>query len=59
MAYIGNYKNYEKKLEYKKYRVRGAIKSFRDLEIYKQTTLLASQIIQIELPQKIKSKKNT
>jgi len=36
-------------LEYKKFRVRGHIKSFRDLEVYKQTTLLASKTIQMNL----------
>ena len=45
------------KLEYRKFRVRGHIRSFRDLEIYKQTTLLSSQIYDIELPPKIKNKK--
>ncbi len=45
------------KLEYQKFRVRGHIRSFRDLEIYKQTTLLSSQIYDIELPPKIKNKK--
>ena len=45
------------KLEYRKFRVRGHIRSFRDLEIYKQTTLLSSQIYDIVLPPKIKNKK--
>ena len=45
------------KLEYRKFRVRGHIRSFRDLEIYKQTTLLSSQTYDIELPPKIKNKK--
>lgn len=45
------------KLEYRKFRVRGHIKSFRDLEIYKQTTLLSSQIFQITLPPKLPQKK--
>jgi hypothetical protein len=48
---------YKSNLEYKKYRVRGHIRSFRDLEIYKQTTLLSSQIYDIDLPPKIKGKK--
>jgi hypothetical protein len=48
---------YKSNLEYKKYRVRGHIRSFRDLEIYKQTTLLSSQIYGLELPPKIKGKK--
>jgi len=45
------------KLEYRKFRVRGHIRSFRDLEIYKQTTLLSSQIYGIDLPPKTKGKK--
>jgi len=35
--------------EYKKYRVRTAIKTFRDLEVYKQTTQLSSEIFQLEI----------
>ena len=42
------------KLEYRKFRVRGHIKSFRDLEIYKKTTQLSSEIFQIELPRNLK-----
>lgn len=49
------YKN--PKLEYSKFRVRGAIRSFRDLEIYKQTTLLSSEIYQIILPANLRQKK--
>jgi len=45
------------KLEYKKFRVRGNIKSFRDLEIYKQTTQLSSQIYDLTFPLNIKGKK--
>lgn len=45
------------KLEYKKYRVRGHIRSFRDLEIYKHTTLLSSQLYLLELPKNLKGKK--
>jgi len=33
-------------MEYKKYRVRTPIKSFRDLEVYRQTTLLSSEVFQ-------------
>lgn len=53
------YRTYKKssKLEYRKFRVRGHIRSFRDLEIYKQTTRLSSQIYELELPPKIKNKK--
>lgn len=50
-------KNKKSKLEYKKYRVRGHIKSFRDLEIYKKTTQLSSNIFQIELPKNLKGRK--
>ena len=32
------------KLEYKKFRVKSTIKSFRDLEVYKKTTHLAAEI---------------
>ena len=45
------------KLEYRKFRVRGHIRSFRDLEIYKQTTLLSSEIYGLELLPKTKNKK--
>jgi len=44
------------KLEYNKFRVRGHIKSFRDLEIYTQTTEYSSHIFALELPAKIKNK---
>lgn len=58
MPYYSGYPKKPKgKLEYKKFRVRGHIKSFRDLEIYKQTTLLSSQIYDITLPPKIRGKK--
>ncbi len=45
------------KPEYKKFRVKSAIKSFRDLEVYKQTTQLSAKIFQIELPATIKNRK--
>ena len=61
MGDMGNWGNWgdkgKAKLEYQKFRVRGHIRSFRDLEIYKQTTLLSSQIYGLELPPKIKNKK--
>jgi hypothetical protein len=44
------------KLEYKKYRVRGNIRSFRDLEIYKKTTELSSIIFKTELPKNLKGR---
>lgn len=43
--------------KYKTFRVRGHIKSFRDLEVYKKTTELSSQIFTITLPPKITGKK--
>ena len=49
------YNQNKNQLEYKKFRVRGNIKSFRDLEIYKQTTLLASQLMQLNLLEKLKN----
>jgi len=39
-----------KKQEYKKYRVKSAIKSFRNLEVYKKTTELSAELFQMELP---------
>ncbi len=44
-------------MEYKKFRVKSAVKSFRDLEVYRKTTELAVQIFEIEIPSKIKSRK--
>lgn len=37
-------------LEYRAFRVRGHITSFRDLEVYKQTTQLLSQLFLLDLP---------
>ena len=45
------------KPEYKKFRVKSSIKSFRDLEVYKQTTQLSVEIFQFELPETIKNRK--
>lgn len=39
-------------LEYKKFRVRTAIKSFRDLDVYKNTTMLSADIFRLKLPEK-------
>lgn len=44
------------KQEYNKYRVRTPVKSFRDLEVYRQTTLLSSEIFKF-IPEIKKSKK--
>lgn len=37
-------------LEYKKFRVKSAVRSFRDLEVYIKTNRLASEIFKLELP---------
>jgi hypothetical protein len=39
-------------LEYKKFRVRTPIKSFRDLDVYKNTTMLAADVFKLKLPEK-------
>jgi len=36
-------------MEYKKYRVKSIIKTFRDLEVYQSTTSLASEIYKLEI----------
>lgn len=43
--------------EYKKYRIKTPVKSFRDLEVYRQTTLLSSEIFKF-IPEIKKSKKD-
>ena len=45
------------KQEYNKYRVRTPVKSFRDLEVYRQTTLLCSEIFKF-IPEIKKIKKD-
>lgn len=40
------------RLEYKKFRVRTPVKSFRDLDVYKNTTLLSADIFKLKLPEK-------
>lgn len=52
----GKRKGTKGKLEYKKYRVRGNIKSFRDLTIYQKTTHYASEIFSCELPKNLKGR---
>lgn len=37
-------------MEYKKFRVKTSLKSFRDLEIYKRTTALCAELYTLELP---------
>jgi hypothetical protein len=56
MTYKTKMTYYRKKTEYKKFRVRGHIRSFRDLEIYKYTTKLSSQIFGLELPPNLKNR---
>lgn len=44
---------YDKKfsnLEYKRFRVKSAVRSFRDLEVYRKTNQFAAEIYKIELP---------
>lgn len=43
--------SYGSKPEYKNYRVKSPIKTFRDLEVYKNTTLLVAEIFQIKIPE--------
>ena len=38
-------------MEYRKYRVKTTVKSFRDLEIYKRTTLLCAEIFALNPPE--------
>lgn len=45
------------KLEFKKFRVRTPIKSFRDLEVYQNTTKLSAEIYCLKLPEKYRKKK--
>lgn len=39
-------------LEYKKFRVRTPVKTFRDLDVYKNTTQLAADVFRLKLPEK-------
>ena len=45
------------KQEYNKYRIKTSVKSFRDLEVYRQAILLSSEIFKI-IPEIKKSKKD-
>ena len=38
-------------MEYKKFRVKTTVKSFRDLEIYKRTTILCAELYTLRLPE--------
>ncbi|MFH1845948.1 MAG: hypothetical protein ABH869_00085 [Candidatus Omnitrophota bacterium] len=51
-AYKKRYTTYRANapLEYKKYRVKSAIKSFRDLEVYKKTNQYAAELFQFKVP---------
>jgi hypothetical protein len=44
------------KPEYKKFRVKTTVKSFRDLEVYKQTTQLSSEIFNFEISDAAKNR---
>lgn len=43
--------------EYRKFRVKSTIKTFRDLEVYKQTTWLSAEIFKLKLPSKLQNRK--
>lgn len=43
-------------LEFQKFRVRTPIKTFRDLDVYKNTTLLCVEIFNLKLPEKYRKK---
>ncbi len=45
-------KSYCHNLEYKKFRVRTPVKSFRDLDVYKNTTALSADIFRLKLPER-------
>lgn len=49
-----NYNFRKGKLEYQKFRVRTPIRTFRDLDVYKDTTKLAADIFNLKLPATIK-----
>lgn len=44
-------------MEYKNFRVKTTIKSFRDLEIYKRTTALCAELFTLQAPEGANSKK--
>lgn len=43
-------------LEYRNFRARTTIKTFRDLDVYKNTTLLCAEIFGLKLPEKYRKK---
>lgn len=43
-------------LEFQKFRVRTPIRTFRDLDVYKNTTLLCVEIFKLKLPEKYRKK---
>jgi hypothetical protein len=50
-----NFKKNNGKTEYRKYRVRSTIKSFRDLEVYQKTNQLSVEIFKLEIPSNLKA----
>ncbi len=52
-----SFKKSSGKTEYRKYRVRSTVKSFRDLEVYQKTTQLSVEIFKLELPSNLKTHK--
>ena len=49
-----NYTFHKGKLEYQKFRVRTPIRTFRDLDVYKDTTRLAADIFNLKIPSVLK-----
>ena len=45
-------------MDYKKYRVRTPVKTFRDLEVYQVTTNLSAELFNLKMPNKYKRNKN-
>jgi len=45
-------------MDYKKYRVRTPVKTFRDLEVYQATTNLSAELFNLKMPNKYKRNKN-
>ena len=45
-------------MDYRKYRVRTPVKTFRDLEVYQVTTNLSAELFNLKMPNKYKRNKN-
>lgn len=45
-------------LEYKKFRVRTPVKSFRDLEVYQTTIILSAELFKLKIPAKYRRNVN-